>query len=100
LQGKKLSILHYHDYVYKGIVQFEGKQHSSNNQQILHHGDAIANTADRPRQISHPHPREPLRQGLEEGGVSGFYSIMPTGQEKNKLVNSTNLFQIFTSLNF
>jgi hypothetical protein len=82
LQGKKLIILHYHYYGNIGIVQFKGKWHSSNNQQTLHHGGDIANTADWPRQISHPHPWEPLRQGLNEGGVAGFYSIMPTGQKK------------------
>ncbi len=32
-----------------------------------------------------------------EGGVAGFYSIMPTGQEKNQLVKSTNVFLFFTS---
>jgi hypothetical protein len=58
----------------------------------LHYDGAIADTVDRLRQISHPHPREPLRQGLDEGGVAGFYSIMSTGKEKNYLVNSTNLF--------
>ncbi len=47
-----------------------------------HHGGAIVNAADRPRRISPPHPQEPLRQGLDEGGVVGFYSIMPTGKEK------------------
>ncbi len=60
----------------------EWKTPSSNNQQTHHYGGAIANTADRPRQISPPHPWEPLQQGLEEGGVAGFHSIMPTGQEK------------------
>jgi hypothetical protein len=82
LQGKKLSILHYLSYVYIEIVQFESKGHSSNNQQTRHYGGAIANTADWPRKISHPHPREPLRQGLDKGAVAEFYSIMSTGQEK------------------
>ncbi len=82
MQGKKFSILHYHYYVCIVIVQFEGKQQLSNNQQTLHHGGAIADTVDWPRQISHPHPREPLWQELDEGGVVGFYSIMLTSQEK------------------
>jgi hypothetical protein len=82
LPGKKLSIFHYRYKVYIGIVQFEGKQHSSNNQQMLHHGGAITHTANRPWQISHPHPREPRGQGLDEGSGDGFYSVMPTSQRK------------------
>jgi hypothetical protein len=50
---------------------------------LIHHGGAIADTVDRLRRISPPHPWEPLRQGLDEGGVAGLNSIMPTGQEKN-----------------
>ncbi len=45
--------------------------HQTTNKHI-HHGGAIANTANPPRQISPPHPREPLRQGLDKGGVAGF----------------------------
>ena len=39
--------------------------------------------------ISPPHPREPLRKGLAEGGVGGFYLIHLTGREKNWLLYST-----------
>jgi hypothetical protein len=43
----------------------------------------FVNTGARPKEISPPNPQEPLWQGLDEGGGVGFYSIMPTSQEKN-----------------
>jgi hypothetical protein len=49
----------------------------------IHHGSAIADIADQPRQISPPHPPEPLRQRLDEPSVVRFHSIMPTSQDKN-----------------
>jgi hypothetical protein len=55
---------------------------------------------DQPRQISPPHPLEHLQQGLDEGDVAGFYSIMPTSQEKINWLTQQNYFNFLPPLNF
>ncbi len=46
-------------------------------------------------QISQPYPWEPLRKGLGEGDVRGFYLICLIGQEKI-ITKLNNLVYVFT----
>ena len=72
-------MLRYHSLIHIGIVELDGPLPCQPSNKHHHHGVAFADAVAWRWRISPPHPREPLRKGLAEDGVRGFYLVWLTG---------------------
>jgi hypothetical protein len=70
--NKLISTLRYRSLIHVGMVELDDRLPRQPSNKHHHHGVLFANIAAWRFQISPPHPREPLRKGLAEGGVRGF----------------------------